>query len=128
MRGYFATSRVEQWRGRSVYEFLGVRFFKRYFLPTELVLRRLRGGKAMRRGREALGSELRRLEWETKRNEIIHLLAMVLMGCLLIPRIGHLSMAQLVAVFAINLYLNVYPIFLQRYNRFRILNLMNREK
>lgn len=69
-------------------------------------------------------AELKRLEWETRRNEVIHLLAMLLIGCLLISRFAQLSTVQFFGIFAINLYLNVYPIFLQRYNRSRIMRLL----
>jgi len=124
MPKYFEPSKLEQWRGRSIYEFLGVKFFKKHLLPTELLLFRLRGGKAMQGDQGALKAELKRLEWETRRNEVIHLLAMLLIGCLLISRFAQLSVAQFFGIFAINLYLNVYPIFLQRFNRFRIMRLL----
>jgi hypothetical protein len=54
------------------------RFFNRYLLPTELLVNRLRGGTAMHGGQDVLKVELKRLEWETKRNEVIHLLALLL--------------------------------------------------
>ena len=126
MPKYFEPGKLEQWRGRSIYEFVGVKFFKSYLLPTELPLSRLRGGKSMQGGRGALKTELKRLEWETRRNDVIHLLAMLLIGGLLISRFTQLSVAQLFGIFEINLYLNAYPIFLQRYNRFRIMRLLSR--
>ena len=118
---YFAPKKLEQWRGRSIYEFLGVRFFKRYLLPDELLLFRLRGKKAMQGGQGALKAELKRLEWETRRNELIHLLALLLTGCIVVFRLPPLSQGQFLFIFAINLYVNVYPLFVQRYNRFRIM-------
>jgi glycosyl-4,4'-diaponeurosporenoate acyltransferase len=123
MPKYFEPRKLEQWRGRSLYEFVGVRFFKRYLLPTELLLFRLRGGKAMQGDRGALKAELKRLEWETRRNEVIHLLALLLTGCFLVFEFPRLSIGQFFAIFAINLYVNVYPIFVQRYNRFRMMRL-----
>ena len=125
MHKYFKPSKLEQWRGRSIYEFLGVRFFKRYLLPTELLLFHLRGKQAaIQRGQGVLKAELKRLEWETRRNEVIHLLALLLTGCILVFRFPQLSIVQFLVIFAINLYLNIYPIFLQRYNRFRIMRLL----
>jgi glycosyl-4,4'-diaponeurosporenoate acyltransferase len=120
MHKYFEPSKLEQWRGSSVYEFFGVKFFKRYLLPTELLLHRLRGKKAISGGKGALKAELKRLDWETRRNEVIHLLALLLLGCLLFYRSPRLSVEQVLGIFAINLYVNIYPIFVQRYNRFRI--------
>jgi glycosyl-4,4'-diaponeurosporenoate acyltransferase len=129
MLKYFKPGKLEQWRGRSIYEFLGVRFFKKYLLPTELLLFRLRGKKALQGGQRRLQAELKRLEWETRRNEVIHLLALLLTACILafrFPLFGfpQLSVGQCLAIIAINLYVNVYPIFLQRYNRFRIMRLL----
>jgi len=127
MRKYFEPSKLEQWGGRSIYEFLGVRFFKRYLLPTELLLFCLRGKKAaMQAGQEVLKAELKRLEWETRRNEVIHLLALLLTVCILVFRLPQLSIIEFLVIFAINLYLNVYPIFVQRYNRFRIMRLLRK--
>lgn len=126
MRKYFELGKLEQWGGRSIYEFLGVRFFKKYLLPTELLLFRLRGGKAIQGGREVLEAELRRLEWETRRNEVIHLLAMLLIVGMLVVRSPQLSVVQLLLIFAINLYLNVYPIFVQRHNRYRLIRLLEK--
>jgi len=128
MRKYFKPMELEQWGGRSIYEFLGVRFFKRYLLPDRLLLFGLRGKKAMQRGQEVLTAELTRLEWETRRNEVIHLLNLLLIGCLLVFRIpqSQLSVAQWFGIFVINLYVNVYPIFVQRYNRFRIIRVLGK--
>ena len=124
MPNYFEPRKLEQRRGRSIYEFLGVRIFRKYLLPTELLLYRLRGKKAMQGGQGVLKAELKRLEWETRRNEVIHLLALLLTGCFLVFRFPQLSAAQFLVIFAINLYVNVYPIFVQRYNRFRIMRLL----
>ncbi len=124
MPKYFEPMKRELWRGRSIYEFLGVRFFKRYLLPDQLLLFRLRGKRAMSGGRGVLKAELKRLEWETRRNEVIHLLALLLTGCILVFKFPQLSMVQFLVIFAINLYVNVYPIFVQRYNRFRIVRLL----
>jgi glycosyl-4,4'-diaponeurosporenoate acyltransferase len=121
MRSYFEPNRLELWGERSIYELLGVRFFKRYLLPTEFLINRLRGG-TMQGGQDAL--KLKRLEWETKRNEVIHLLALLLITCILLVKSPQLSAMQVLLIFAINLYVNVYPIFVQRYNRLRIVRLL----
>lgn len=129
MLKYFEPSKLEQWRGRSLYEFVGVRFFKRYLLPTELLLDHLRGKKAVQGSQGALKAELKRLEWETRRNEVIHLLVLLLTGCFLVSNLSpKLSRQQLLSILAINLYLNVYPIFVQRYNRVRITRLLGKCK
>jgi glycosyl-4,4'-diaponeurosporenoate acyltransferase len=127
MRKYFEPIKLEQWHGRSIYEFLGVKFFKRYLLPDQLLLFRLRGKKEIQ-GSRVLKDELERLEWQTKRNEVIHLLAMFFIGCILVVKSPQLSIVQILFIFTINLYVNVYPIFVQRYNRFRIMKLLREGK
>ncbi len=124
MPNYFAPRTLEEWRGRSIYERVGVRFFKRVLLPDAFLRFRLRRKKARTSGRGGIEAELRRLEWETRRNEAIHVLALLLTGCLLVLRRPHISIGQWFVILAINLYVNVYPIFVQRYNRFRLLRLM----
>ena len=105
---------------------MGVRFFKRYLLPDQLPLFRLRSKKAMQGGQGSLVVELKRLEWETRRNEVIHLLALLLTAGFLVIKSPQLSIVQSFAIVAINLYVNVYPIFVQRYNRLRITRLLGR--
>jgi len=112
VRFYFEPKKLELWRGRSIYEFLGVRFFKKYLLPTELLVEHLRGGKAMKGGQN-VKAELERLEWETRRNEVIHWLTLLLLTCILLVRYPKLSAMDLLLIFAINLYVNVYPVFVQ---------------
>ena len=126
MCSYFEPNRLELWGERPIYELLGVRFFKRYLLPTELLVNRLRGGTAMQGGQDVLKVELKRLEWETKRNEVIHLLALLLITCILLVKSPQLSAMQVLLIFAVNLYVNVYPIFVQRYNRLRIVRLLRK--
>jgi glycosyl-4,4'-diaponeurosporenoate acyltransferase len=126
MRSYFEPNRLELSGERSIYELLGVRFFKRYLLPTELLVNRSRGGRAMQGGQDVLKVELKRLEWETKRNEVIHLLALLLITCILLVKSPQLSVMQVLLIVAINLYVNVYPIFVQRYNRLRIVRLLRK--
>jgi glycosyl-4,4'-diaponeurosporenoate acyltransferase len=126
MRSYFEPNRLELWGERSIYELLGVRFFKRYLLPTELLANRLRGGTAMQGRQDVLKVELKRLEWGTKRNEVFHLLALLLITCILLVKSPQLSAMQVLLIFAINLYVNVYPIFVQRYNRLRIVRLLRK--
>ncbi|MFZ4618418.1 MAG: hypothetical protein ACOYM2_19815 [Rectinemataceae bacterium] len=72
--------------------------------------------------------ELKRLERETKRNEIIHLLAMIFIFCSLFLGSLKVPIQELLFVFALNLYLNVYPILVQRYNRLRVLRNFERQR
>ena len=82
-------------------------------------------GKAIKAGQN-VKAELERLERETRRNEVIHLLFLLLLTCILLVRSPKLSAMDLLLIFAINLYVNVYPIFVQRYNRLRLLRLLGK--
>ena len=84
---------------------------------STFVLSPARQERDARRSRNIEG-ELSRLEWETRRNEVIHLLALILTGCILVFGPPQLTLVQVLLIFAINLYANVYPICVQRYNRF----------
>jgi len=127
MLKYFEPTKLERWRGGYIYERLGVRYYKRHLLPTEFLLHRLRRGKKqLQGGQVGLQAELKQLEWETRRNEVIHVAAIILTGCILVFRFPNsaflqLSIEQFIAIFAINLYVNVYPILVQRYNRARMI-------
>lgn len=99
---------------------------KRYLLPTGLLVDRLHGGKAIKGGHE-VKAERERLEWETRRNKVIHLLALLLLACILLVRSPQLSVLDLFLVFATTLYVNVYPIFVQRYNRLRLGRLLGKK-
>ncbi len=107
MCSYFEPNRLELWGERPIYELWGVRFFNRYLLPTELLVNRLRGGTAMQGGQDVLKAELKRLEWETKRNEFLHLLGLLLITCVLIVKSPQLSVTQVLLIFFINLYVKI---------------------
>jgi glycosyl-4,4'-diaponeurosporenoate acyltransferase len=117
---------VELLRPESIYEFLGVKFFKNYLLPTEHLVRHLRGGKALRGGQAHMQTDLKRLLWETKRNEAIHVLGLLLFGAVLLINSAENSIAEWLVIVAANLYVNVYPILIQRYNRIRLKRLLSR--
>ena len=91
------------------------------------MLFKLQGKKQIAEDRKTLKAELKRLEWETKRNEIIHLIFMLLIAIFMINKYPNLSIGQCVVIFIINLYANIYPILVQRYNRARIIGLRKRD-
>lgn len=73
---YFEPKKFEEFRGKSVYEFLGVRFFKKYLLLTDLAMFKLRGRKQISISNRGLAKELERIEWQTRRDEVIHIVFM----------------------------------------------------
>lgn len=122
---YFKPKRFEEFRGKSIYEYLGVIFFIKYLLLTDLIMFRLRKRNHIS-SKNGIANELRRLEWQTRRDEVIHLIFMLLIVALAIKQKESVSSVQWALIFLINLYANIYPIFVQRHNRIRLTKLLRR--
>lgn len=126
MLDYFKPKRFEMLNGKSIHGRFGVDFFKKHLLVTDLILFRARGKKQFDLKAGGRRKELERLEWQTRRDESIHLICMGVIAAMAWTRGHDLTPAQWIGVFLINLYANVYPILLQRHNRIRILKLLAR--
>lgn len=124
MISYFKPKKLEHINGKSIYPAIGVRFFKRYILLTDLLMFRLRKKQQLNMAKNELLNELNRLDWQTRRDETIHIFAMAAIAILVAKNYSAYSFASLTIIFFINLYANIYPIFIQRYNRYRILQIM----
>lgn len=125
---YWEPKFFERRDNASFYEKFGIRFFKKY-LPTsgDLVRRlssmhrnTLAGGSSEEAGdRSLLGYEL----W-TRKNEAAHLVGGLGMAALaLFPGV---STPSILLIQLGNLLINVYPVLLQRYNRARLYNALDR--
>lgn len=128
MISYFEPKSFERFRGRSIYSYIGIKFFKRYLLLTDLMLFGFRKKVQLNTKDKNLKDEIIRLEWQTRRNEIIHLVCMALIVAILIKSGKDMSILQWMAVHAINLYVNIYPIFVQRHNRMRLVKLLTMKR
>jgi hypothetical protein len=69
-------------------------------------------------------NKLYRYERQTRNNELLHIIATI--GCIGLIFIADkkLSCLDIVFLTSLNLYLNIYPIFLQRHNRIRIIKVL----
>jgi hypothetical protein len=67
---------------------------------------------------------LKKAERETIKYEIIHLIFLLITVLILVFNFPQLSLLQWIFINVINLYANIYPIFLQRHNRIRILKVL----
>lgn len=121
---YFKPKRFEEFRGKSIYEYLGVAFFIKYLLLTDLIMFRLRKKNHLSI-KNGIENELKRLEWQTRRDEFIHFISMLVIAALVIKHSETVSPMQWVLIFLINLYVNIYPIFVQRHNRIRLTKLLD---
>lgn len=77
MGSYFSIQPFERIQDKSIYSYLGIRFFQKYLLFTDLIRFRFGRKRQIAIGKRGRAAELHRLNWETRRNEVIHLLCML---------------------------------------------------
>nr|AAL24524.1 orf146EGC120 [uncultured bacterium] len=73
MFDYFKPKSFETVNGKSIYRYLGINFFKKKLLLTDLILFRARGKSQFDSNASRRESELERLEWQTRRDESTHI-------------------------------------------------------
>lgn len=121
---YFTLKSVEQWRHGWLYRCLGVPFFKRYVPTSGDWIAQRRGQRSIPAGGHSALRELRRYERRTRMIEWRHLGGFVAMASgieLTATLLGSTAVAWL---WLANIGLNLYPIMLQRYNRLRIVRVL----
>lgn len=123
---YFKPKAIEHFGNKTIYDLLGIRFFKRYLPTTGDVMRQFRKLKQIKPTNSNRLNELYRYEKQTREYEWRHLLGIVLFIALTFLIDRKLTGFDWVILPILNLFINVYPIFLQRYNRIRILKLLKR--
>lgn len=116
---YFEPKTFEEANRGQIYRLIGIRFFK-YYLPTSGdVVSRLRGHRHLdlREGRD---HGLRAYERRTRIYEGRHIFGGLSMLAISWWAIAARDRGNWAALLAANLFLNGYPILLQRYNRVRV--------
>ena len=104
MINYFKPKSFETYNQKTIYEYFGIKHFKKYLITDGDLVRKWRNVKQIDLNRNSRILELQKAEKD------------------------QLSVVQWILIIAINLYANVYPIFLQRYNRIRILRILEKNK
>lgn len=122
---YFKPRQFEFCHNKTIYDYLGIRFYKKYLPTTGDVVMRWRGEKMLNKNPSGLYSELCRYEQQTRVYEGRHLIGLVGFIILALALIKPPYVTNLIIANTINLLVNIYPIFLQRYNRIRILKIIN---
>ena len=124
MKTYFKPKKIEFYRNQTIYEFFGIKLFKKYLPMTGDIARKRRKIIQIKLNKSERINELYRYERETRNNELRHIIATIgLIGLIFITG-KKLSYLDLVFLTALNLYFNIYPIFLQRHNRIRIIKVL----
>lgn len=125
---YFKPKYFETYNQKPIYEYLGIKHFKKYLITDGDLVRKWRNVKQINLNRNSRILELQKAEKETRKYEIIHLIFILVTLLIVVFKYDQLSVLQWILIIAINLYANVYPIFLQRYNRIRILRILEKNK
>lgn len=123
---YFEPKFFEHYKNRTLYEYLGVKAFKKYLITDGDLVRRWRGIKQLNHHKESRTEDLKKAIRETLKFEVIHLFFLLLSLLIVLVQYHEMTLLKLSIIFLINLYANIYPIFLQRYNRIRLLRVLVR--
>jgi hypothetical protein len=124
MSSYFKPKRVEFYRNQTIYEFIGIKLYKKYLPFTGDIARKKKNTTQIKLNTKGRFDELYSYERETRRNELIHIFGIILCIVLMLIYRKEISSIDLVFLILLNLYLNIYPIFLQRHNRIRIIKVL----
>ncbi len=124
--GYFRPKAFEFYGDSTVYNLFGIKFYKKYLPTTGDLIRRLRKIKQIDIGKTEIIQELYRYERKTRTYEWRHLIGAVVFVVLTFFIERKLTIFDWIFITFLNLVINIYPIFLQRYNRIRIVNILKR--
>ena len=124
---WYYTPRWWERRGNGqLYRWLGITTYKRFLPTTGDLMRQRRGLKQVDPTRSSRHNELILAEKRTRRYEWRHWIGCVIFIVLMFLVERHFSALEWVFLITLNLGVNVYPIMLQRFNRVRILGVLER--
>ncbi len=121
---YFKPKRFEFYRDRTIYELIGIKTFKKYLPTTGDIVRQRRKIVQIKIGVADKIDELYRYERQTRNYEWRHLIGVLIFIVLTLLIDRKFTAYDWVLLTALNLFINIYPIFLQRYNRIRIIKVL----
>jgi hypothetical protein len=121
---WYKPKRFEFVKDKTIYDFIGIRLFKKY-LPTSGDIVRKRRNIIQINTKDKI-NELYRYEKKTRNYEWRHIIGVFIFCGLTLMLDRKLTIFDWIFLPLFNLYINIYPIFLQRYNRIRIINLLNK--
>jgi hypothetical protein len=124
MKNYFKPKKFEYYRDQTIYDLIGIRLYKKYLPTTGDIARKYRNIVQIRLGKSYRINELYKYEKQTRKYELRHLLGIAGFIAMIFIIDKKLSFFDLVFLSALNLVINIYPIFLQRYNRIRIIEML----
>ncbi len=122
---YFTPKQIEKWRNGKIYEWLGVHKYKKY-LPTmgDIVSRKLGWHPII--GAKNREEGLKNYEISTRQYEKIHLASSIVVTPIIVLTFTIENYIGGGISLGFNLVVNYYPILVQRYNRARIYNTLEK--
>jgi len=124
MKNYFKPKKIEFYRGQTIYEFVGIKVFKKYLPMTGDIARKWRNIIQIKLNKSERINGLYKYERETRKNELRHIFGTILCVGLIFIADKKLTFFDILFLTTLNLYINIYPVFLQRYNRIRIIKVL----
>ena len=121
---YLKPKKIESFRGRSIYELIGISFYKKYLPTSGDLVRKWHNKQQLNPRNSTLNTELLHIEKQTRKFEFRHLVGFLFFILMIFLIDKTLGVIDLVFLTFLNLYVNIYPIFLQRHNRIRILKVL----
>ena len=123
---YFKPRDFEQIKDRTIYDFIGIRTFKKYLPTSGDLVRNWKKINQFNPARLPRTEALHLLELKTRNYEWRHILGTFLFILLILLIDKKLTLFDMLFLWLLNMFVNLYPIFLQRYNRIRILKLIKK--
>lgn len=125
MEHYFKPKKFEIYRKQTIYDFIGIKLYKKYLPTTGDIARKYRNITQIKPHKSTIINELYRYEKQTRNYEIRHIIGTFGFIALIFIIDKKLNLFDMVFLTALNLYINIYPIFLQRHNRIRIIKILS---
>ena len=123
---YFKPRDFEQIKNRTIYDFIGIRTFKKYLPTSGDLVRKWKKINQFNPARLPRTEALHLLELKTRNYEWRHILGAFFFILLILLIDKKLTLFDMLFLWLLNMFVNLYPIFLQRYNRIRILKLIKK--
>lgn len=121
---YLQPKKVETIGNKTIYDYIGIRLYKRYLPTTGDIARRRKGIRQLDLSNGDRIKQLYRYEKKTRIYELRHIIGAIAFVAITLCLKRKLTLFDYLFLPALNLYINIYPIFLQRYNRIRILRVL----
>ncbi len=121
---YFEPKTFEFYGGKTIYEWVGIKTYKKYLPTTGDIIRKRRNITQIKISNSDKLEELYNYEKKTRNYEWRHIIGVIIFILLIIMFDKKLTIFDWIFLSLLNLFINIYPIFLQRYNRIRIISVL----